>query len=262
MGISGHQAIFSNLSKLLTRIFTIAADKQPYEDVVIMLDYIDYHVMRKLMQYVYEGEPRINKQEGIQLFELQLEVPLSTFEIQETFDLDSEHCMDTLSNEATNDDFYSTDSNDEVSTSVKDEPSLNFDNSRSDQVNVRINPMPIDKQMLDMIAVDNDVKIQTTELNSNRKPEKDQLGSTIEIPVLQRQNTNQTSIVNSEKGLVEMENTNDVLPIFDTDDSSIEERSIGFNTCQKNAVDIISELKKPILNKNKSVRNKKQRQKK
>merc|ERR1719351_204015 len=86
--ISGHQAIFSNLSKLLTRFFAIAANKQPYENVVIMLDSIDYNVMKKLMQYVYEGETRITKQEGIKLHELcqllQLEVPLSSFSEEES----------------------------------------------------------------------------------------------------------------------------------------------------------------------------------
>jgi len=174
--ISGHQAIFSNLSKLLAKFFAIAADKQPYENVVIMLDSIDYNVMKKLMQYVYEGETRINKHEGIKLLELcqllQLEVPLSSFKTQEAFDLDSEDCLGTFTKEFKNNDFCSSmgEANDELSTSVEDDRSLNFDDLRSDQANVRIKPMATDSiQMSDLIAVDNDVRIETTELNSNRK---------------------------------------------------------------------------------------------
>merc|ERR1712223_657941 len=130
----------------------------------------------KLIQYIYEGGTRINKQEGIQLLELcqllQLEVPLSSFKIQEAFDLDSEACLGTITKEFDNNDFHSSlrEANDELSTSEEDERSLNFDDSRSNQENVRMKPMATESiQMSDLIAVDNDVRIETTEFNSNRK---------------------------------------------------------------------------------------------
>ena len=62
------------------------------------------------------------------------------------------------------------DYNDELTTSVEDERSLNFDDSRSDQANVIMKPMATDSnQMSDMITVDNVVRLETTELSSNRK---------------------------------------------------------------------------------------------
>jgi len=178
--ISGHQAIFSNLSQLLTRCFTIAADKQPYENVVIMLDSIDYNVMKKLMQYVYEGETRITKQEGIKLHELchllQLEVPLSSFSEDESpifhHTFSSSDCLGSVTKEFMDNDFHTflSEVNDFLSTSVEDEGSLSFDDTRSDQANIRMKPIATDINLMsDLIEVDNDVRKETTELNSNRK---------------------------------------------------------------------------------------------
>merc|ERR1719334_933855 len=79
--VHAHKYLLSSLSPLLNELFKTAQLKQPYENVTITLDLFDSEIVKKLIEYIYEGNIMVNSLEKDKLRllcrVLGLELPLS-----------------------------------------------------------------------------------------------------------------------------------------------------------------------------------------
>jgi len=79
--VHAHKYLLSSLSPLLNELFETAQLKQPYENVTITLDLFDSEIVKKLIEYIYEGNIMVNSLEKDKLRllcrVLGLELPLS-----------------------------------------------------------------------------------------------------------------------------------------------------------------------------------------
>jgi len=79
--VHAHKYLLSSLSPLLNELFETAQLKQPYENITITLDLFDSEIVKKLIEYIYEGSIMVSSFEKDQLRllcrVLGLELPLS-----------------------------------------------------------------------------------------------------------------------------------------------------------------------------------------